>query len=265
MIKNKDFIYLDLEKTACSHIRKLILKYFEDAQDTNKHKVLCSKDDIKNKTIIGSVRHPYDWYVSHYLYGFHKGGAIRHSFKRKFKNHIINMSLLDLYKIGFPPLKKFYKNESKDEFKKWLFSIMSNKSKYFFNKYNYQKKESYFHSNSFRYHQIPNQKIGLFTHHFLNMYFINYSTLHPNDFCKVNEYSVSGLLPEHFIKVENLESDFYKVFSMFNTSLNIEDLKKQKKTNALSNYKISDYLDEECKTLIRQKDNYIFELFDYNI
>lgn len=265
MIKNKDFIYLDLEKTACSHIRKLILTYFHDAKDTNKHKILYSKDDIKNKTVIGSVRHPYDWYVSHYLYGFHKGGAIRHIYKTNFKNQLLNMSLLDLYKIGLPSIKGFYKDESKYEFKKWLLSIMSKQSKYYFNRANYQKKESYFHSNNFRYNQIPNQKTGLFTHHFLNMYFINYSSLYPNDFCEVNDYTTSGIIPDHFIKVENLESDFYDVFSRFKKSITIDDLKSNKKINSsVNSYDVNDYFDEECKMLIKQKDNYIFELFRYS-
>ena len=67
MIRHKDFIYLDLEKTACSHIRKLIFKYFDTAEDTNKHKILTSKADLINKDIIGSVCHPYNWYVNYYV------------------------------------------------------------------------------------------------------------------------------------------------------------------------------------------------------
>ena len=264
MIRHKDFIYLDLEKTACSHIRKLILKYFDAAEDTNKHKILTSKADLINKDIIGSVRHPYDWYVSHFLYGYHKGGAIRHLYKKSFFQNLLNMSLLDLKKNGLPDFDTFYKADDKKEFKKWLFSILNKKSKYYFKNLNYQKRDKYFHSNSFGYQHLSNQKTGLFTQHFLNMYFLNYAALHPDDFYEVNEYTKTGLIPDHFIKVENLETDFSNIFSKYNPIITTDELSKSEKTNtSVKGYDVEHYLDNECKTLIKQKDNYIFELFGY--
>ena len=66
-------LYLELQKTGGSHIRRL-LKQYTDGDVHGKHNRLLVEPD---RAVIGSIRNPWDWYVSLWAYGVSGKGAIR--------------------------------------------------------------------------------------------------------------------------------------------------------------------------------------------
>lgn len=73
MFINDKIIYLQLQKTGCTHITRLLTSYVGGAAPA-KHGRLDRPTE--GRTVIGSVRNPWDWYVSLWAYGCMGNGGI---------------------------------------------------------------------------------------------------------------------------------------------------------------------------------------------
>jgi hypothetical protein len=69
-------VYLQLHKTACTHIANL-LQEVVDGEQVGKHNRLERIPD--GKYIAGSIRNPWDWYVSLWAFGCRGKGSIYHA------------------------------------------------------------------------------------------------------------------------------------------------------------------------------------------
>ena len=74
MYINDHIIYLHLQKTGGTHITDLLVRYLGGTV-INKHGRLDCYP--AGRTVIGSVRNPWDWYVSLFAYGCMGEGAIK--------------------------------------------------------------------------------------------------------------------------------------------------------------------------------------------
>lgn len=75
MLVSDHLVYLELPKTACSHIRDL-LKLLVGGDIVGKHNRLPGHLMQQNKMIVGSIRNPWDWYVSMWAYGCDRKGLL---------------------------------------------------------------------------------------------------------------------------------------------------------------------------------------------
>ena len=66
MFVAQGLIYLELQKTGGTHIRRLLERY-TGGKPVGKHNRLPAGSDAD--FIIGSIRNPWDWYVSLWAYG----------------------------------------------------------------------------------------------------------------------------------------------------------------------------------------------------
>lgn len=73
MFVNDKVIYLQLQKTGCTHITQLLIKYLGGATG---HKHSRLNQEPAGRMVIGSVRNPWDWYVSLWAYGCMGRGGI---------------------------------------------------------------------------------------------------------------------------------------------------------------------------------------------
>ena len=78
MLVSDDVLFLELHKTATTHIGSLIQSTLGGEQ-VSKHNRPSRADLDSGKTIVGSVRNPWDWYVSLWSYGCSHRGRIYHS------------------------------------------------------------------------------------------------------------------------------------------------------------------------------------------
>ena len=75
-------IYLQLQKTGCTHIAKL-LEQSVGGKQLKKHSRIADPAACAGKTIVGSIRNPWDWYVSLWAFGCAGEGGIHRAVTRR--------------------------------------------------------------------------------------------------------------------------------------------------------------------------------------
>ena len=112
-IGNK-LIYLQLQKTGCTHIANLLSNVIPGKQ-VGKHNWLENYNT--DKYIIGSIRNPFEWYVSLWAYGCNKKGSL---FKKLTnKNYSILSSLKKSLQSGNLFIFKELINENIKPYNLW--------------------------------------------------------------------------------------------------------------------------------------------------
>lgn len=102
MVITDRLIFLMLEKTGCSHVGRLLERSVGGRSVNDKHDSLESNEDVRGRAVVGTIRDPWDWYVS--LWGFGCDGegeayerAVAHtSFLRSLTDHRLD-------NLGFGP------------------------------------------------------------------------------------------------------------------------------------------------------------------
>jgi len=74
MYRNDKVIFLQLQKTECTHITRVPLEYVGGGEIKKHSQLIINPED---RTIFGSIRNPWDWYMSLWSYGCMEKGAVR--------------------------------------------------------------------------------------------------------------------------------------------------------------------------------------------
>ena len=82
MFESKELIFVQLQKTGCSHITSLLQQLF-DGQRLGNHRAANAEQLASGKTFLASIRNPWDWYVSLWSYGVQGEGSLRRSLIKK--------------------------------------------------------------------------------------------------------------------------------------------------------------------------------------
>jgi hypothetical protein len=75
MIVTDKLIFLQLQKTACTHIGRLLVEEFGGSERHGKHRPLPRAFVPGERLVVGSVRNPWDWYVSLWTFGCRQLGG----------------------------------------------------------------------------------------------------------------------------------------------------------------------------------------------
>jgi len=142
MLITDEIVYLELQKTGCSHTLEILKElYNKNSKIIGKHNTYdyIKKDDLGNfesKLKIGNIRNPWDWYVSLWAFGCQRKGRLYNLVTNQNKGKLFSKkrakSLLR-EKIGFnyPKLdskvwSKLYLDPFKIEnFSSWLKLILT--------------------------------------------------------------------------------------------------------------------------------------------
>lgn len=82
MFKSDELIYIQMQKTGCTHIAALLSGLF-DGRMIGKHNPATPAQIATTPYFISSVRNPWDWYVSLWTYGLQGKGALMHRLTRR--------------------------------------------------------------------------------------------------------------------------------------------------------------------------------------
>ena len=82
MFVSDQIVYLELHKTGCTHIRSVLMDLL-GGELIGKHNQIHPDLLGSGKQIWGSVRNPWDWYVSLWSYGCENKGAVFNSVTRE--------------------------------------------------------------------------------------------------------------------------------------------------------------------------------------
>lgn len=278
MLKTRDWIYLDLEKTGCTFIRDKLLKiYTEDFfEETTKHSLQEYTSTVPK---IISIREPESYYFSLWSYGIdHKGG------------------FFDLIKLFYPEkLRIFYSKKNKECFSYFLDFVLNYPFRYPKNKFSKNDLRNYlitkininlkkYSRNYFNYFDnykfekdiewIPSS-CDLYTSRILSMLIPKNDVYVFSDKLKADlsydnlETNLVNHIPEVILRTSSLNADFYKYFKMGKIDflnlpegwqsifplnsmpINISSLS----FNKSSNFDINNYLTTYHKDLIKTKSN----------
>lgn len=281
MLISDKLLYLELPKTACSHIRNL-LKYLVGGKLDGKHNRLPHHWENQNKMIVGSIRNPWDWYVSMWAFGCDsKGILFERLTSRKlkgngllgdYKNIPLDIFLLFLIENIMKPVndwKRLY-SDARDPhlFREWLSLILdvdSNRKYCFGDGYAFSPVSSF---------------AGIYTYYYLSLFSREFLALFEDDIDNIDKLQVfdskNNILNE-IIKVENLERDLIRILEKLNFKdtpelrADIRSFKpplfKDSNSQSNSSSRVRDvgyYYDRETSDLIAKREKFIIEKYGYS-
>jgi hypothetical protein len=264
-------IYLQLQKTGCSHISNLLSKICS-GQKIGKHNNinnLPKELQESNKYIVGSIRNPWDWYVSLWAFGCDgKGGVYHHlalpkNRRGKLYRKFGSEPLSDTYKrlMGLKDIKKWrrvYRDSSDPQlFREWLHMMFDSRSKIHIGE-NYEKSS-------------VSNLAGLLTYRYLKIFSKHLSSLYSTKFTNledIKQFDLQNNVLDDIIYNENLEQDLRRVLA--NVGITIPKEKEEQlfssksKTNSSSRKRnLSFYYNNETIELIKEKEKFIIEKYNY--
>lgn len=265
------FVFVELQKTGCSHIRVLLSQLIE-GELVGKHNRPAPDLLKSSRTFLGSVRNPWDWYVSLWSYGCKPYGELYNQVTaprskqfpdlkgRYWRYSPFNAALSMWYELFRNPetWQQCYADASDPTcFRTWLHLIYSHQS-------SLDIRERYFYS-------FTKHSAGLLTYRYLYLFCRNHNALYSDrrlrSFEHLKDFAVQDTYIDYFIRNESLESDLIDILSRCGVS--ISDTQKKEvlgleKTN-VSNRKrdLSYYYDSESIELVRQREKLIIEKFGY--
>jgi len=267
MFLSEKFCYLDLHRTGSVQLQKMFKIKVPEGKITGNHNRASEKVINSRRVFVGSIRNPWDWYVSVWSKGCdHTGYSFkRHTNKFFFSNlgFKINPFFATIIFLSqfFKPTEKwkalYSDNKSKKNFRKWLNMIL--------------KERIYDEEAGYGLSSIKKQ-CGLYTYKYLGLFSTDTSLLFQRNkhmsYKEIEEFDKKNNLINYFIRTESLVKDFCDFLNTINIIVtkdefdffcNLEKSNFSKKRE-LFNY----YYDKETIQLIEQMDRLIIEKHGYS-
>lgn len=282
MLISEKLLYLELPKTACSHIRDL-LKFLIGGELVGKHNRPPNKLIQQNKHIIGSIRSPWDWYLSLWSFGCDaKGVLYKRLTSRQLRGYgltnnlkIISWSSVTSFLLEniFKPIKtwqRLYSDSHNPElFREWLYYILDLNS---MKKYSFGDAYAFSSISSFA---------GIYTYYYIRLFSKNLMNVYSqdlNDLYKLKQFDIINNILDDIIKIENLEEDLIQILEKIGYELSKSDLETiysfkptwhlDENTNTNSSSRIRNiqyYYDKETIDLVAKTEKFIIDKYDYKV
>ena len=268
-----NLVFLELQKTGGSHIRWLMERYLDGKPEGKHNRAL---QDYRNKYLFGSIRNPWDWYVSLWAYGVGGKGAIRSRVSKGLdfdfyfrmlpksmgKNWLSPHELiLSVYHDLLKPVSEWQLTYSDadqpSQFQSWLKLLMDPERKFDIG-------EGYGFS-------PLSTHAGLMTYRYFRLFTLGdsvYRDKRLSEYDEINEFDQELNITKGMIKTESLEEDFIRVLDEAEISLSDEQSKEilnkeLEKTNVSRRKTVGYYYNEETIELVRKRDKYLIETYSY--
>jgi len=266
MFINDKLIYLQLQKTASTHIA-LLLDSRLPGKQVGKHGPLTR--DPGGRMVVGSVRNPWNWYVSLWAFGCQQRGAIRNRLVASFPanlTHILRRNSihpgrwlqsvrqlrLQAHKNAALWQSLYASSDDPELFREWLRNMFTGKGK------SLQPGEYPF---------LPMNRIaGLMTFRFLRL-FIDDGVWRNRASDIKTLADIRALFEQHcivdeFIRTESIERDIARLLTGLGVDVNEEDLQTAK-ANTSRRRDVNYYYDAESIELVREQEQFIIGHFGY--
>lgn len=276
MFVSESLVFTELHKTAGSHLLKLLSTYVGGEQIGKHNRIPV---DLRKNFVLGSIRNPWDWYVSLWGYGCDKRGSVylqtsrkintsycwrqlpkEMGYKRSAPGPFIRQMKHDLGKD--PDVWNPLYTDSSDvaAFRKWI-KLMFDPA------HALDVGEGYGFS-------PLSQHAGILSYRFFKLFTGLDANIY-NDKIDMSQASLPDLwknfsFVDAFVRQEQLEEDFIQALEKAGIQLSDDDKSairagKNNKTNTSSRKSVSHYYDEETATLIQNREQFIVDRFGYDI
>lgn len=267
MFVSERFVYLELHKTGCTHIRA-ILSDLLDGELLGKHNQAVPELFRPDRIFIGSVRNPWAWYTSLWAYGCDNRGALFEHVTRaptsvrelgwKSNPYLAFIRLLANRSRNPKAWMDTYADvEDASAFRQWLHMMHDKKC---------------LPDIGEGYSACPVSRVaGLMTFRYLTLYCAKSNepgALHElSTHGQIMEYERQKCFINHFIKNETLEADLFSGLAKYDVDIP-EAVKSQllsrSKTNTSSKkYGPEYYYDIKASNLVAERERLIVDKFGY--
>lgn len=258
MIIGDKFVFLQLQKTASSHIEKILKHLFKARKEGGKHNTIENPLFLK-KMIFGTIRNPYSWYVSLWSFGCeNNGGIYRNLTRRRFRFIFEYIKSTDLHRIKEELLRpinewrRLYSDVNNPKlFQEWLKLLFKRQ----------EDVKEYWYKNL--------RQFGLYTYRYCILYLYNFiwycdKSMDLYDLLVMDKHL--NML-DYVIKVENLEKDLINVLDSIVVLDNrkkdyIKSMNKDK-TNTTKHKHYTNYYNEKTINLIKEKERFLLDKYNY--
>jgi hypothetical protein len=265
--------YLELQKTGGSHICHLLALY-ANGQAVGKHNRVIN--DLNGRYIIGSIRNPWDWYVSLWAYGVGGRGAIR---KRTETNFDLDYYFRQLPKSmgkNWLTLGEFFvsaKNDMHKPIERWQLGYQSSADPEAFRKWlklilNRERRFDIGEGYGF---SPLSQHAGLLSYRYFRLFTTGDSVYRDARLCTdsgIADFDGELNITDGVVKTEALEDDFIRVLSEAGKELTASEcvsIKSNGKTNVSERQPFMYYYDNETLDLVASREKYLINKYDYDV
>lgn len=230
------FIYIHLQKTGGTRIREILSQVTDGHSAGRKHGYLNEKP--ADKLVFGSIRNPYEWYVSLWAFGCEGRGGVLSWLKDD------------------PTWQRVYANANDPElFRLWLKMIYSQE-------YVNKMQNGYNHFNL-------NHCIGLMTWHYAYLYLTGVGidgSPKFRDYDDFSKYEQRHNIVDYWLRLEDLAGTIYKALIEAGCAIDKKNLQIlcTERSNMSNHLPYRDYYDLGNIVLVQDKERLIFERFGYN-
>lgn len=269
MVISDDIIFVQVPKTGCSHVAKLLEEYAGGVEE-GKHRRLPKKHLVDSRTIVGGVRNPHDWYVSLWAYAcLQKGGVYQATVNPRTLQYVPRICgqwcfvkpwrLLSYLQASITrkpdEWKPLYADSNNPElFREWLRKINNPENRFVLS-------EGYGCSSLSSF-------AGLLTYRFLFLATFRIRELYRSKFKSINDlvkWYNSHSYFDAVIRTEYLVSDFITL--MDQAGVGISEQERNEITNAgptnqsKRSRDLSFYYDDDTFELVKHREAFLFNMF----
>jgi hypothetical protein len=269
-----ELVYLELQKTGGTHVRRLLQRHVGGTV-SGKHNRLPV--EAAHKFVFGSIRNPWDWYVSLWAYGVGGRGAVRarcvsgidfgyyHRLlpRSMGKNWLTPGELLvSVYHDAVKPVPTWqdaYGDASDpDHFRAWLHLVLDSRRRFDIGEgYGFSPLSSH---------------AGLLTYRYLRLFTLGerlFKDKRLRSMEGITEYDREFNIASAMIRTECLEDDFIRVLRLAGYTLadaQVAAIRRQDagKTNASQRRPAEYYYDAESLALVAERERFLIEKYRYD-
>ncbi|HET6806881.1 MAG TPA: hypothetical protein VFH59_15715 [Frateuria sp.] len=268
MFVSDRIVFLELQKTGCTHIRKL-LKDLVGGELVDKHDQASPRLFRNDRFFLGSIRDPWDWYVSKWAFGCDGKGAVFNNVTKEglrirgrgWKAHPY-LRLIDLLESRPNRHAQEWRRTYQDAndagaFRAWLHMLHD---------------PDYWPDIGEGYRQCAlSQFAGLLTYRYMKLF-----TCKRGELRELRAVATPAQLAEHeskrcfidyFVRNEELEASLLEALRLAKVPVSqeaIADIMSRPKTNTSSKkHGASYYYDDETEKLVAERERFIIGKFGY--
>ena len=266
-------IFIELHKTASSHIKKILLETL-NGESVGKHNQLTPELVARNVLFLGSVRNPYDWYLSLWGYGCDGKGGVYSEVTGKGSRKLRGLGWKTNPRKALSSALNNVFNQRRIEKNEWAALYKDVNDPFLFRKWlTMMNKPDLFTAIGEGYPEWTGSNIvGLMTFRYLKLFC---STTADNaklrtlsSLEQIIEFERENLIINRFIRQESLEldmSNFLESIGAINSTDSRELLSSKQKSNTSSRKRdLRFYYDQESIELVARREKMIIDKFGYS-
>jgi hypothetical protein len=266
-------IFLELQKTGGTHIRRLLKQYVGGAPEGKHNRML---EHRAGSFVIGSIRNPWDWYVSLWAFGAGGNGALRVRTTTGLDFNYYHQQLplamgtrwlsatqyaRCVYHDMLKPVAHWRNTygapQTPEKFRYWLHLLLDGKHRFDIGE-------------GFGFSPLS-QHAGLLSYRYFRLFTLGDAVYHDARLrtpAGLAAFDQEFNITSGMIRTEALEEDFIRVLHVAGYTLNAEQLaalcnKEGGKTNVSERRAAAHYYDADTLALVAEREQYLISKYGY--